>query len=85
MEKGAKNMDDDTQQLIENFRSQLQTFSTDNQEANADVEVLEVSFYPEDIGDNVADEDEREIEALVQAAREKMTAQGNRKVTQSAM
>src|SRR5260370_32388510 len=66
---------DDTQQLLQNFRSQLQTFSTDNQEANTDVEVLEVPFYPEDQGDNVADEDEREIEALVQAAHEQITAQ----------
>ena len=68
-------MDDDTQQLLENFHSQLQTFSTNSQEANADVEVLEVPFYPEDLGDNVADGDEREIEALVQATHEQMIAQ----------
>jgi len=68
-------LDDDTQQLLENFHSQLQTFSTDSQEANADVEVLEVPFYPEDLGDNVADGDEREIEALVQATHEQMIAQ----------
>ena len=68
-------MDDDMQQLLENFLSQSQTSTANNQEANSEVEVLEVPFYPEDQGDNAADEEEREIEALVQAAREQMTAQ----------
>ena len=69
-------MDDDMQQLLENFRSQSQTASTDNEEATTDLEVLEVPFYPEDQGDNVNDEDESEIEALVQAARQQMITQG---------
>ncbi len=69
-------MDDDMQQLLENFRSQSQTASTDNEEATTDLEVLEVPFYPEDQGDNVTDEDESEIEALVQAARQQMITQG---------
>jgi hypothetical protein len=67
-------MDDDLQRLLESFRTQSQTAPTDNQEAINDVEVLEVPFYPEDQGDNAADEDEREIDALVQAAREQMSA-----------
>ena len=67
-------MDDDLQRLLESFRTQSQAAPTDNQEAINDVEVLEVPFYPEDQGDNAANEDEKEIDALVQAAREQMSA-----------
>jgi hypothetical protein len=74
-------MDEDSQQVLETFRAQLQTFSTDSQGASTDVEVLEVASYPEDQGDDATDEDEREIEALVQAAREQMTARVQQKGT----
>lgn len=67
-------MDDDLQRLLESFRAQSQTSPAEN-EVTTGSEVLEVPFYPEDQGDNIANEDEREIEALVQAAHEQMSAQ----------
>jgi transcriptional regulator of NAD metabolism len=64
-------MDENTQQLLQDFRSQLEA---PIRETIAESEVLEIVSYPEDEGDAAVDETEVEIEALVQAAHAHMAS-----------
>lgn len=67
-------MDENTQQLLQDFRSQLEAPIHSIPETIAESEVLEILSYPEDEGDAVVDETEVEIEALVQAAHAQMAS-----------